>query len=247
MITINVAICDDDTVALSSIAGAVTGIFNENDAAAEIEQFSSAAALGKRIGQMHFDLIFLDIEMPGTDGIEFGMKFRSQNGSDTDIIFVSSREDRVFDALPVHPFGFVRKSKFIKDISDVVKSFIASRKNSIGTSSVDLPSRNGRVNVLINQIIYFEGSNLYQLMHVKGQDAPVEITSRMEKLEKEFAVHGFMRIHKGYLVNYAYISRVCTYEIILSGGEALPISRRKSHEIKAQYLALSRKFGAMMF
>lgn len=246
MCILNVAICDDDTVALNSIAGAINGLFEENGAKAVIETFSSADKLKARSEQTYFDLIFLDIEMPGTDGISFGTQLRLQDNS-PDIIFVSSREDRVFDTFPLHPFGFVRKSKFLKDISSVVKAFIATKMNNVGSKIVSLPTRNGQVNAHIGNILYFEGNKVYQMMHLKSGGAPVELTTRMEKLEDDFMQYGFMRIHKGYIVNYQHISNITTTEITLSTGQNLPVSRRKTHSVKIQFLEISRKFGTLLF
>lgn len=83
-------------------------------------------------------------------------------------------------------------------------------------------------------------------MHTKGADKPVEVVSRMERLEEELAPYGFMRVHKGYLVNYAHIKRLDGQEVTVTGGEKLPLSRRKAPEIKKKYLELGRKYGVLM-
>ena len=106
-----VAVCDDDAAVFDTITETAKKAFAENGAEAEVLCFSSPGALEKEMGSRGFDLIFLDIEMPEEDGIRFGERL-SRMENTPDIIFVSSREDRVFDAFKIHPFGFVRKSLF---------------------------------------------------------------------------------------------------------------------------------------
>ena len=63
--------------------------------------------------------------MPGMDGITF-IKTPGGN-SRIQIIFVSNREDKVFDALRTNPGGFIRKSRFLEDVSAVVGQWIKNR------------------------------------------------------------------------------------------------------------------------
>ena len=60
----------------------------------------------------------------------------------------------------------------------------------------------------------------------------------MEKLEEITDQFGFIRIHKGYLVNYRFIQHVSSTEVTLSDGIKLPIGRSKAPEVKKKYLKL---------
>ena len=68
----------------------------------------------------------------------------------------------------------------------------------------------------------------------------------METLESELAPYGFIRIHKGMLVNYRFISRILALEVELTTGTVLPLSRRKAAEIKQQYLKLLSRAGSVL-
>lgn len=243
---INIAVCDDDKQALNSISGAIYGVFRANGYTITIDTFPSADELNKVIAKTHYDLVFLDIDMPGTDGINYGKRMRELEYC-PEIIYVSNLEDRVFESLSVQPFGFIRKSNFIKDVNDVVNLFISSHNFVKNKKKIILNTHGAEINVYIKDIIYFEGSGVYQQMYLNNNDKPTEINSRMEKLENELTDFGFMRIHKGFLVNYIYISRICTNNVYLDNGKMLPISRRKSNEIKSQYLSYSRKYGDLIF
>ena len=82
---------------------------------------------------------------------------------------------------------------------------------------------------------------------MEGHTEPVRITSRMQKLEEELTPHGFLRVHKGYLVNFSAIDRFGGDELVLTSGTSIPISRSKVREVREKYLQLSRENGVMLF
>lgn len=246
MKTITIAICDDDKMALTVISGAVRSIFENNGIAPQIKLYSSPVKLREELDTVMPQLIMLDIQLPQMDGIAFVKQIRKL-GNRADVIFVSSREERVFECFEVSPFGFVRKSNFLKDLLDVLNRYVASRQGQTDSQIIDLPTRsNGRVHIPVAEILYFEGNGMYQLLFLRDGKQEV-VASRMDHLEDALGEHGFMRIHKGFLVNYRYITRLDKSEATLVNGTAVPISRRKSKDIRQQYLQRGKDQGIMLF
>ena len=245
MMKINAAVCDDNAGSLRAVAGALSGIFGACGIDPDVDVFPSADALLRAAEQKRYKIAFLDIDMPGIDGIECGRRLRAAH-ADIEIIYVSAREERVFESFAVRPFAFVRKSHFLSDAAEAVRHYAATHSPDGSDKSISLSVHGGTVNVQLSDIVYFEGSGVYQQMHTKGSDKPVEVVSRMERLEEELAPYGFMRVHKGYLVNYAHIKRLDGQEVTVTGGEKLPLSRRKAPEIKKKYLEFGRKYGVLM-
>lgn len=60
----------------------------------------------------------------------------------------------------------------------------------------------------------------------------------MDKLEEATRTHSFIRIHKGYLVNYRCIQRISASAVTLLDGTQLPIGRSKAAEVKSKYLSI---------
>jgi DNA-binding LytR/AlgR family response regulator len=242
---VNIAICDDERIAVNTISGTVENILQERGIVANIERFTSAKELENYCEVTHLDLVLLDIEMPNINGIELGWLLRKLNPA-PEIIYVSNKENQVFRALRLHPFGFVRKAHFIKDMGDVMNSYLNFLQSRIEEKIIVI-SQEGYLNVPISTIVYFEGSGSYQQMYLKEELEPVRITCRMKKLEEYLEVHGFLRIHKGFLINYSFIERINTGSVLMSNGKLLPISRGKTAEIKSEYLTMCRKKGIMLF
>ena len=232
-----IALCDDDSRALPVISGAARSAFNAKGIDPEIRVFSSGKDLLAALEETQFQLLLLDIEMPGMDGIELGKRLRAM-GDDTKIVYVSEAEFRVFESFQVQPLGFVRKSNFLNDITAVVELYLKSSNMEDSGKYLELSVRSGMVSVKSSTVLYIEGSRNYQLLYVEGKPGPIEVKMTMEKLEQMTEPYGFIRIHKGFLVNYLFIHRVTATEITLTNGTAIPIGRSKAGEVKAKYLAL---------
>ena len=235
--SMRIALCDDDIQALPIISGAAQSAFSAKGVNPEISVFSSPEALLEALEKTHFQLMLLDIEMPGMDGIELGKKLRAM-GDDTRIVYVSEAESRVFESFQVQPLGFVRKSNFLNDITAVVELYLKTSSREDSGGYLELSVRSGVASVKSSTVRYIEGSRNYQLLYVDGKAEPIEVKMTMDKLEQMTEPYGFIRVHKGFLVNYLFIHRVTGTELTLTDGTVIPVGRSKAGEVKARYLAL---------
>ena len=232
-----IALCDDDRTAIPVISGAARSAFEARGFTVQIDTFHQGADLLTALDGTPYDLILLDIDMPGLDGIEVGKRVKAFDHA-IPVVFVSECESRVFESFSVQPLGFVRKSNFLNDIAAVVDMFQKYCQMTRSAEHVEFNTRTSLISLRIAQIRYIEGSRNYQMIFLMDQNEPVEVKMTMEKLEKKMKPLGFIRIHKGYLVNYRFIRRIETNLVILKDDTELPIGRSKAQEVRAQYLAL---------
>lgn len=231
---IQIAVCDDESMILRVIAETIRDILKKKNRAGEIETFSSPTSLLRAVDKRRYELLFLDIDMPELDGISVVKKLQEKQ-KESDIIFVSNREDKVFDSLSVHPFGFVRKSVFLKDIDVVLEEWLAKRDNLSKLISLQVPSE-GVISIPIKDIVYIEGCKKDQIVHINKRN-PVEVRTTMDLLEEKLKSDGFIRCHKGFLVNCGFIS-IIRYELIVEmrTGEKIPVSRARLQMVKDAFL-----------
>ncbi|MDE6922848.1 MAG: LytTR family DNA-binding domain-containing protein [Oscillospiraceae bacterium] len=234
---IKIALCDDDAKALPVIAGAAESAFQEKGIYTDIRRFNSGRALLQAMEQTRFHIVLLDIEMPGMDGIAVGKRLR-ELGDGTHIVYVSEAESRVFESFLVQPLGFVRKSNFLNDIAAVVELYVKTCSQDERGDYLEFQTRSGLLTLKSRQIRYIEGSRNYQLLYLEGQKEPTEVKMTMDKLEEATRTHSFIRIHKGYLVNYRCIQRISASAVTLLDGTQLPIGRSKAAEVKSKYLSI---------
>ncbi len=245
MIRWNVAICDDEKSALNILSGALVNAFRNYDVDAVVETFSCPQELLKRMKTCTFDLLFLDIEMPGMNGLTLTEQLR-KDGNLLDIIFISNREDLIFEALRFNPKGFIRKSRFLSDVDGVLKTYFAYRKDKATDRSLVVEDREQVLYIAIDTLIYIESIGKKQLAHIVKWEHPLELHKQMQQLEQELTPQGFLRIHKGYLVNYRFIQKICDMDVILTNGERLPVSYRRLAEIREGYMELMQGEGNLM-
>ena len=245
MIRWNIAICDDERAALELLGSSVRGALQARNVDASIETFTRPRDLLLRMQKVSFDLLFLDIEMPGMTGLELAQRLRRE-GNLIDIIYISNREDLVFDALRTNPRGFIRKTRLIQDVSGVIGTYLAYRKADSQPKTLILQDREQTTYIPIDKLQYIEGSGKTQMAHIVGKEQPTELHKSMQELEEELTPQGFLRIHKGYLLNYRFIRRIGDNEVTLTNDEKLPISRRKYQEIRDAYMELMQNDGGVM-
>lgn len=242
---ISVAICDDNRKTLKIISTTVSECFADNGLITDVELFEDGKRVLSRMEQKSFSLIFLDIEMPQIDGISLSQKIRDKKYN-TEIVFCTNHNAKVFDALSVHPFGFVRKSNFIGDITAIIedycKAYLSTDKDKFIVKAAD-----GTISLVFRNIEYIECYGKVQYVHEAGRKDSVVIYSSMKHLEEVLAPKGFIRVHNGYIVNCIYVNKIRKDEIELSDGSVVPISRRLMKNVKERYLSFMQGTSSGIF
>lgn len=242
---LKIAICDDDAVAIGIISGALGGMLEKKAISAEICTFRAAKELEYAMRSTAFDLILLDIDLPDANGIDLGTKLR-ESGNKTHIIFVSGHENSVFEAFKCEPIGFVRKSRFLQDLTVYLDIFLKKREESgENAKTLSVKCKKQTLILSVENIVYIEGALKNQRIVVAGSAEEYLLTSSMKKLEEELSPYGFIRFHSGYLVNYRYIKLIKNHEVLLKTGKLLPVSRGQMHSSRERFFELMRKNGVL--
>ena len=241
-----VAIIDDDKTALMISSSAIKEFLKEKNVEYELYAFSNPQNFLASAKEEMFDLSFLDIDLPEINGLELADALIDIK-KDSQIIFLSQREDLVFECLKFHPFGFIRKSKLIDDFSLMMNqyynTFLDVERNE---TRVDIIDKTRTMSFKISEIVYIEGDRNYQKVVLKDGTSQ-NIRIQLGALEERLREFGFIRIHKGYLLNHLFIRSIATDEVLLTNGTSLPMSKKRKEEIMKQYLAISRAKDSVVF
>lgn len=246
---IHIAVCDDDEIVCEAICARITKFMSGCDITAVCDKYTSPEFLRKNItsNARKYDVVFLDIDMPKLDGVALGHDIR-RSGKPIDIVFVSNREDKVFDTFAVRPFGFIRKNNFTHDLHDTLRSYIKMRIED--DSFVAFMTNNNSVtrSVRVSDIVYIESFRYKQYVYMSDGEK-IEIRMTMKELEEKLAPFDIVRVYQGYIVNFRYIQRIERNRLVLNynGETPISISREKTQELKARYLTYLRKMGAVLF
>ena len=234
---LTIALCDDDTLMLKVIASTVKSTLLKLNVSTDIYMFSSPGKLIADLKFRQFDLFMLDIDMPEMDGITLGSKLR-RAGIDTPIIYLSAMEDRVYDSFETRPFTFIRKSKFIDEISKVMKRFVESIDGSSLSRLVIQETNNRTTSLELFRVLYFESEIKSQKVFILNSPQPLHIKCTMNYLDDKLKEHGFLRSHRSFLVNCKFIQYIEHDKIYLTTGDIVPLGRTKSEEFMEKYINL---------
>ena len=240
-----VAILDDDKTALMISKGAVESFLDENKVEYSLFAFSNPLNFLASMKEENFQLVFLDIDMPELNGLEVAKEILNIN-KDTQLIFLSQREYLVFECLTFHPFGFIRKSKLIDDFSLMMNQYYQTMLNAESNEDkIDFVDKTKTISFKIKEIVYIEGDRNYQRVVLKDNTSQ-NVRIPLGTLEEKLNEYGFIRIHKGYLVNYLYIRSITGEEVYLTTDISLPMAKKRKEEIMKKYLSISRKNSAII-
>lgn len=248
---VSFAVCDDDELVCETICNKVNKLLSECGIAVSVDKYVSPVALYRNIesGKTSYDALFLDIDMPKISGIELAKAIRKFPRT-PDIIFVSNREDMVFEGFSVRPFGFVRKNNFTRDLSDTLRSYINTRIKKEAFIGVETNNNATVRRLKVSDIVYIESFRYKQVIHMaNGED--VECRMSMGEFKKKLEEYDIVSVYKSYLVNFKYVQRIERQGILVKhpvrGEETLNVSRDKLQEIKALYLNYLRRMGDVLF
>ena len=236
---IRIAICDDE----ANIRAYLSSLIGAQSCPCEIVEYASASDC--LADHREIDLLFLDIELApsgsGLDGMALARKIREGNSAAQPvIIFVTGYERYVFDAFDVGAFQYLLKpvdeEKFAQVFSRAVAQ-IAIAKEKPGRV-LTLQSANTSKTVPLDSIYYIESSNHKVELHLKNGE--FACYAKIGDLELELQDQ-FFRIHKGYLVNLAYVAGYSKRSVTLTNGEELLLSKYKYQDFVKAYLHFLKK------
>ena len=108
------AVCDDEPEVLNHISDKLREYYPEK---CEIKKYGDGESLLADCRKQLFDALFLDIDMPGLDGMELAKRIREHNEC-IKIIFVTNKDNLVYSSLKYVPFRFIRKTHFEEEFSE---------------------------------------------------------------------------------------------------------------------------------
>jgi len=227
---LRVAICDDQTKDLQRIKSVILATAKELwiEKSIVISLFSDGKSLYKSNSENPYDLLFLDIEMPEWNGLELARRLCIGNPKPK-LIFVSSHESWVFDTYEYMPLWFVRKDALERDMKKaLLKYFQLTSKRKI---SYKIKQGFSYKNILIKDILYIECSgHKLTLKTVRGED--YQLYGSLQTIENELAKYDFIRVHRSYLVNQAYIKDIEKTDVLLEGNAAVPLGKDRRRKVR---------------
>ena len=237
---IRIAICDDEKHMADHIKEMVSDFFHKKNREISIRTFLSGEDLLSHDGQI--DILFLDIQMKGMDGMETARLFREKSCENM-LVFLSASRKYVFDAYDVEAFWYLLKPLDMGKLKTVLIRAVEKTKKTSG-DFIMVSKERQKIKLFLDDISYFEIMGRKIVVH--GPEGNFTYYGRMGVLEESLLEKGFFRCHKSYLVNLKYVDGYNRQEIFLDTGEKIGIAKRRYELFCQEYLRFMRKNGGIL-
>lgn len=229
---LNIAVCDDEKIFRDEIKPHFLRFQKEHQMQMNVSFFSNGEAL-LHAHTPDTQLVFLDIQMEGIDGIETAKKLRMMD-SEVIIIFITNMVSRAIDGYSVHAWGFVTKPVSYPEFKFQLKGAIRQIDRMAQETAKQISIKNGPeiLNLCIRDIIYCEVRK--HTMNIYTNEHQISFRGSMKELEEKLSTHGFLRPHTSYLVNIRHVRKIHSGEVVLSSRISVPISQKRRKEFLAE-------------
>jgi two-component system response regulator LytT len=231
---IKVAICDDNAQALDYYQSLLKEIVRKHNIDMQISRYQSGEQILFMLSENpnDVDVIYLDILMGKTNGIETAKKLREM-GCIAQIIFLTTSDEYVFEAFDAEPFYYIVKDEIsIRKFEDIflkVRATILDKENDF----IFVTHNSTREKIKLDYIMYFEVKNRIVTVHMKDYD--LDYYSKLEDIEKILQDKDFIRIHRSFIVNCYYIRKLSRNMLVLNDGTELTISEKYVREVQEKF------------
>lgn len=227
-----IAICDDSQIQVELTKQFIGNALIDGD----IEYFTANS--GEELLEMdklveNFDIVFLDIEMDGLNGIETAKEIRKTN-NDAIIVFITGFKDYALEAYELNTFHYILKPISQEKISELMINIIRRIAEIRAYQEIEkiftIKRKNKVIQLPYNEIYYFE--KILRRIKVISLEGEITFTGTFSSLLEEIDNNYFIRCHQGFIVNRHKISKYKNESIYLRDiDKIIPVSRSNKENI----------------
>lgn len=179
--------------------------------------------------EYNYDIFFLDIDMPNINGIILAKKIKNINNKSL-IIFVSYREDLIFEALQTFPYYFLRKKHLEQELP-----ILLNKLNELNTSSIlTINYQNNDIHLSTSNILYLKKDGRYLIIKTTNNSYCTRYS--IKKLLPHLPINSFATINQGFIANFKYIASEDKDKIVMKDNTTAYFSRGKYRDFIIAYI-----------
>ncbi len=226
-----IAICDDDVIIIEQLQKYLNDYFKRTKVSpCPIDSFTNGEELLS--SSLSYDIVFLDIEMPGLSGIYVGQELKRRK-PDVIIFIVTSFAEYLDDAMRFHVFRYLSKpidrDRLYRNLKDAFALYTNYTKKTV------IEMKQGVKTVLSHEIICIEAKDRHVFVHTTM--GTYETIHRMDYWSKNLPSNSFFQTHRSYLVNMQHVTDFDHTLVYLYNSQLTAyLTRRKYTQFKDQYL-----------
>lgn len=227
---LKIAIVDDENSIITELNTIVKDFFYEHGKEIDISCYSSGEELLSY--HQHFDLILLDIQMQGIDGIDTALEIRKTDKKAV-LFYITSYGNQIARSFSVHPFAFIEKPIDHELLQKNLSEFMQYAYQEHELQGIPFETAAGTALIEPDDIIYFEYEGNRRIRLVCNSNE-LYITDSIKNIFAKVEKYGFMKPHQSFIINPAKIKAVLDLDILMSNKCKVPIAFKKKKIIIGQ-------------
>jgi len=230
---LKIAICDDDINDLAHISNLIGKYQSEKNFQIRCDAFSNIVELLDSMHKHTYDILFLDILMPGLTGVQAAHEVRRFD-NEVKIIFLSSSPEFAVESYTVGAYYYFIKPAAEEKLFPIIDKLVYNYEISDGALYIKLSS--GIMRIPFNKLEFLEV--MYKRLFFHLTDGSVkEIHGSLSDFETQLVSREeFIKVHRSYIVNMKYIQELSSKELIVYTKKRIPISRLLYDKIRQAYM-----------
>ena len=223
---LHIAVCDDDIKTLDEVKQILTDYCRAKKLAAKVSAYCDGTDL--LASEESFDIIFLDIEMQQSNGIEVAQKIRRMD-MNVPIVYITSYIDYWRRAYKVHAFDFITKPFKPEELCEVMRDYLAALDDA-SEETITFPTDDGVACFKINDIYYFM-FEAKKKVYVYTADGRVLVRENLTDIYNMLNKERFYQTRRDCVLNLKYVQKIQNeFVIIMKNGDMLPLAQKKNDE-----------------
>lgn len=229
---LRIAVCDDDLGALSNITALFDQYQQSKNVTIKLQLFHNAIELLESLHSNSYDLLMLDVLMPGLNGIQAAREIRS-NDSFVPLVFLTSSPEFALDSYSVEAFSYLLKPASALTLFPLLDRL--QKKILLAGESLPITSANGIIRLHFSQIEYLEVNRKHLIFYMEDGSFH-EIPGTLAEYEPKFlSKKSFVKVHRSYIANLSHIKALETGALITYNGKSIPVARGLMPQVRQQY------------
>lgn len=230
---INIAVCDDDIDAMKEISTCVCMSLQKLDIQFKISYFNEGQDLIDKVNSSEnlYDIIFLDIFMKASNGINIARKIREVD-KECKIIFITSSSEHAVDSYDVQAIYYILKPINQEKLSNAINIAIESLDKE--NKHILIKNKKGNYRIAYKDILYAESKARVVNIYDKYGEV-ISFYSKLEDFFQSLQDERFLKCHKSFVVNMDCILKIEQKYICMNNSINIPISSGNVLEIKERY------------
>lgn len=238
-----IAICDDDEQELARLAGLVAEYQLSRGESLNCRPFHSGIDFLCDVKGGEYDLVLLDVLLPGVGGIQIAQELRKLDQS-VKLIFISSSPEFAVESYHVGAYHYLLKptdADSLFPLLDRVESELSAQEEQ----GFILKSREGIVRISYARLEYVEVINKTVFFHFSDGEIR-EAAAALADFEAVLLTRPeFLKTHRSYLINLDYVESIGINCVVTRNGHSVPVSRKRRSEVREVYMRFIHQTGAV--